>query len=108
MAIVHVTDQTFSAEVEKQNGTVVVDFWAPWCGPCKMLAPVLDEFESEAGDKVKVAKVNVDDNQQTAESFAVMSIPTLILFQDGVAVDKISGFRSKDQIKTWIDSRTKA
>ncbi|SDN50964.1 thioredoxin [Paenibacillus sp. yr247] len=95
MAIVHVTDQTFETEVEKQKGTVLVDFWAPWCGPCKMLSPVLDEFESEFGEQLKVAKINVDDNLQTANNFAVMGVPTLILFQDGVAVDQVSGYRSK-------------
>lgn len=103
MTILHVTDQTFKTDVGGQEGTVILDFWAPWCGPCKMMAPVLDEFESEFGDKMKVAKINVDDNPQTAEQFAVMSIPTLVLFQDGVAVDQVSGYRSKDQLKAWVN-----
>lgn len=105
MAIVHVTDQTFETDVKKQEGTVLADFWAPWCGPCKMMSPVLDKFESEFEDQLKVAKINVDENQQTAEMFAVMEIPTLILFRDGAAIDQVTGFRSKHQLKDWIDSQ---
>lgn len=82
MAIVNVTDQSFNAEIEGQ-GTVLVDFWAPWCGPCKMIAPILDELASEMGDSVKIAKLNVDENPETASRFGVMSIPTLIFFKDG-------------------------
>lgn len=101
MAIVNVSDQSFNTEVEGQ-GTVVVDFWAPWCGPCKMIAPILDELSSELGDSVKIAKVNVDENPETASRFGVMSIPTLIVFKDGQPVDKVVGLNSKESLKNMI------
>ncbi|MGN7308843.1 thioredoxin, partial [Bacillus subtilis] len=93
MAIVNVSDQSFNAEVEGE-GTVLVDFWAPWCGPCKMLAPILEELSTEVGDAVKIAKVNVDENPESASRFGVMSIPTLIFFKDGQPVDKVVGLNS--------------
>ncbi|MCP1307604.1 thioredoxin [Paenibacillus tyrfis] len=102
MAIVNVSDQSFSTEVEG-SGTVLVDFWAPWCGPCKMIAPVLEELDKEIGESVKIAKVNVDDNPESASRFGVMSIPTLIVFKDGQPVDKIVGFQSKDALKNVLD-----
>ncbi|BFH60915.1 MULTISPECIES: thioredoxin [Paenibacillus] len=101
MAIVNVTDQSFNAEIEGQ-GTVLVDFWAPWCGPCKMIAPILDELATEMGDSVKIAKLNVDDNPETASRFGVMSIPTLIFFKDGQPVDKVVGLNSKENLKNII------
>ncbi|WP_339323768.1 thioredoxin [Paenibacillus sp. FSL W8-0194] len=101
MAIVNVTDQSFNAEIEGQ-GTVLVDFWAPWCGPCKMIAPILDELASEMGDSVKIAKLNVDENPETASRFGVMSIPTLIFFKDGQPVDKVVGLNSKENLKNII------
>src|SRR5690625_6838480 len=79
MAIVDVTDQNFVQDTSE--GLVLVDFWAPWCGPCKMIAPVLEELDDELGDKVKIVKLNVDDNQETAGKFGVMSIPTLLLMR---------------------------
>ncbi|MBP1156757.1 MULTISPECIES: thioredoxin [unclassified Paenibacillus] len=101
MAIVNVSDQSFTNEVEG-SGTVLVDFWAPWCGPCKMIAPVLEELDNEIGDSVKIAKVNVDDNPESASRFGVMSIPTLIVFKDGQPVDKVVGFQSKDALKNVL------
>lgn len=101
MAIVNVTDQSFQNEVEG-SGTVLVDFWAPWCGPCKMIAPILEELDNEIGDSVKIAKVNVDDNPEAASRFGVMSIPTLIVFKDGQPVDKVVGFQSKDALKNVV------
>ncbi|MBU5674599.1 thioredoxin [Paenibacillus brevis] len=101
MAIVNVSDQTFNNEVESQ-GTVLVDFWAPWCGPCKMIAPILEELSGDLGDSVKIAKLNVDENPESASRFGVMSIPTLILFKDGQPVDKIVGLNSKDSLKNLI------
>lgn len=96
MAITHVTDQTFVSETN--SDLVLVDFWAPWCGPCKMIAPVLEELDSELGGKVKIVKLDVDDNQETAAKFGVMSIPTLLLFKDGEIVDKVVGFQPKEAL----------
>lgn len=100
MAIVNVSDDSFKTEVEG-TGTVLVDFWAPWCGPCKMIAPVLEELDKELGN-LKIAKVNVDDNPESASRFGVMSIPTLIVFKDGEPVDKVVGFQSKDALKNVV------
>jgi thioredoxin 1 len=100
MAIVNVSDQSFKTEVEA-TGTVLVDFWAPWCGPCKMIAPILEELDKELTD-LKIAKLNVDDNPESAARFGVMSIPTLIVFKDGQPVDKIVGFQSKDALKNVV------
>ncbi|MDP4107984.1 MAG: thioredoxin [Bacillota bacterium] len=100
MAISHVTDQTFSTEITE--GLVLVDFWAPWCGPCKMIAPVLEEIDGEMGDKVRIIKLNVDENAGTVGKFGVMSIPTLILFKDGMAVDKVIGFYPKEALTEII------
>lgn len=104
MAVVHVNDETFANEVEnKEAGTVLVDFWAPWCGPCKMLSPILDEVDAEIGDKVKIRKMNVDENPETPGRFGVLSIPTLILFQNGKEVNKIVGLQSKEQLLEWLN-----
>lgn len=103
MAIVNVSDQSFKSEVEGQSeGVVLVDFWAPWCGPCKMLAPILEDLNTDLGDSVKIAKVNVDDNPEAASRFGVMSIPTVILFKGGQPVDKVVGVNSKDFFKNMI------
>lgn len=96
MAISHLTDQNFAAETS--SGTVLVDFWAPWCGPCKMIAPVLEELDGELGDKVKITKLDVDENPQTASNFGVMSIPTLLVFKNGEVVDKVVGFQPKEAL----------
>ncbi len=96
MAITNVTDQTFSSETNE--GIVLVDFWAPWCGPCKMIAPVLEELDTDMGDKVKIVKVDVDENQETAGKFGVMSIPTLLVLKDGEVVDKAVGYQPKEAL----------
>jgi thioredoxin 1 len=101
MAIVNVTDQTFASETSQ--GVVLADFWAPWCGPCKMIAPVLEELDSEMGDKVKIAKIDVDENQETAGKYSVMSIPTLLVFKDGEVVDQVVGFQPKDALAELLN-----
>lgn len=97
MAIKNVTDTNFSEETSK--GLVLVDFWAPWCGPCKMLAPVLDELDSRMGDEAKITKVNVDENPETAAKFGVMSIPTLLVIKDGSVVDTLVGVKPIDALE---------
>lgn len=101
MAIINATDQTFKQETGK--GVVLVDFWAPWCGPCKMIAPVLEDLDNDLAGKAKIVKVNVDENQQTASEFGVMSIPTLILFKNGEKVDQVIGFQPKEALKQLIE-----
>lgn len=94
MAIQNVTDQNFDEAIKE--GLVLADFWATWCGPCKMIAPVLEELDAEMGDQVKIVKVDVDENQETAGKFGIMSIPTLIIFKDGKQVDQLVGFQPKE------------
>jgi thioredoxin 1 len=96
MAIVEATDQSFKADVSE--GTVLVDFWAPWCGPCKALAPVLEEVDQEVGDDFKIVKVNVDDNPETASEYGVMSIPTLVVLKNGEVADKLVGLQPKEAL----------
>ena len=88
---IEVTDANFESEVEKHEGLSVVDFWAPWCGPCRMIAPVLDQLAAEYGDKAKVTKLNVDTNIKTASRFNVRSIPAILFFKDGKLVDQVIG-----------------
>ncbi|MDF2606754.1 MAG: trx [Bacillales bacterium] len=102
MAIVSATDQTFTSEVT--SGLTLVDFWAPWCGPCRMIAPVLEEIDSEMADVVKIVKVDVDQNQQTAADYGVMSIPTIILMKDGQKVDQVIGFKPKEELVKLINA----
>lgn len=100
MAIVNTSDATFSKDIA--SGLVLADFWAPWCGPCKMIAPVLEEIDEEMSNDVQIIKLNVDDNQETAGKYGVMSIPTLILFKDGEIVDQIVGFQPKELLEERI------
>ena len=97
-APIHVTDSVFQKQVLESTVPVIVDFWAPWCGPCRMIAPVLDKLAKEQSGKLIVAKVNVDENQPLAVKFGVMSIPTLIVFKGGQQVDRIVGNVSRDEI----------
>ncbi|WP_100373697.1 thioredoxin [Bacillus sp. FJAT-45037] len=101
MAILNVTDQSFATETSE--GVVLADFWAPWCGPCKMIAPVLEELDAEMGDKVKIAKLDVDENQETAGKYNVMSIPTLLVFKDGEVVDQVVGFQPKEALAELLN-----
>ncbi|MFZ0090025.1 MAG: thioredoxin [Solirubrobacteraceae bacterium] len=98
-----VTDNNFQAEVVESDRPVLVDFWAPWCGPCRRVSPVVEEIASERGDALKVVKLNIDDNQQTAVKFNVMSIPTLMLFKNGEVAKTVIGAYPKRKIEEELE-----
>lgn len=102
--IVHVTDDNFEAEVLKSDLPVLVDYWAEWCGPCKMIAPVLDEITGEYTGKIRVAKLNIDENPNTPPRYGIRGIPTLMLFKDGEVEATKVGAVSKSQLIAFIDS----
>lgn len=99
-----VTDKNFDTEVLQQDGVTLVDFWAPWCGPCRIIAPVIDELAAEYEGKANIVKLNVDDNPQTAGRFGIQSIPTLLLFKEGQVVDSIIGLQTKAALAAKIDA----
>ena len=103
MSEMNITKNNFEQEVLHSDKPVLIDFWAPWCGPCRMLSPVISEIAEEYGDKVKVCKVNVDDEGELAASFNVMSIPTLVVVKDGKVTNSAVGVRPKAQIVEMID-----
>jgi len=101
--IVTLTQENFAAEVLKASGPVLVDFWAEWCGPCKMIGPVLDELATEYSGRVKIGKVNVDEHQGLAAEYGIRSIPTLLLFHQGQVAEQMVGLRSKRDLKASLD-----
>ncbi|MGE0752005.1 MAG: thioredoxin [Variibacter sp.] len=104
MGVGKVSDASFEAEVLKASEPVVVDFWAEWCGPCKMIAPALEEIAGSLGDKVKIVKLNVDENPQTASKYGIMSIPTLMMFKNGELASRQVGAAPKAKLEQWINS----
>jgi thioredoxin 1 len=104
MSLTHTTDANFDQDVLQSDIPVLLDFWAEWCGPCKMIGPLLVELSEEYADKVKIVKLNVDENNNTAIQYAVRSIPTLILFKDGQVQAQHIGAAAKGQLKQFIDS----
>ncbi len=102
--ITHVTDATFSEDVLKSETPVLVDFWAEWCGPCKMIAPVLEEVAVSHAGKIKIAKVDVDDNREVAAKYGIRGIPTLLLFKNGELAAQKVGALSKAQLTAFVDS----
>lgn len=103
MALVHITKDNFNKEVMESEKVVLLDFWATWCGPCQMIAPILNEVAEECPD-ITVGKIDVDEEQELAMSFGITSIPTLIVIKNGKAVDKAIGMRAKNQIMEMIDN----
>ena len=101
MAVIHVTGETFQREVQQAEKPVIVDFWAPWCGPCRMVAPVLEEIAGERPD-IQVAKINVDEELELAQQFGIVSIPTLLVFKDGKQTGKAVGYRPKADILAML------
>jgi len=106
MGVSKVSDSDFEAQVLKSTEPVVVDFWAEWCGPCKMIAPALEEIAGTMNGKVKIVKLNVDENPQTAAKYGIMSIPTLMLFKNGELASRQVGAAPRQKLEQWITSAT--
>ena len=105
MSIVHVNNDNFESDVLKSGKPVLVDFWAEWCGPCKMIAPILEEISTEYDDRLQIAKVDVEENQAIAMQYGIRSIPTLMIFKDGVVQAQHVGMLSKDQLSQLVDAQ---
>ncbi|HVC09495.1 MAG TPA: thioredoxin [Elusimicrobiota bacterium] len=104
MAEIHLTDDSFEKEVVQSASPVLVDFWAPWCGPCRMLSPVIEEIAKEYTGKIRVAKINTDDHPNSATRFKISAIPTLLFFKDGKVIEQMVGVHSKAEIKKTLDT----
>jgi len=102
--IIKITDATFDSEVVSSETPVLVDFWAEWCGPCKMIAPVLEQLSQDMDGKIKICKLNVDENSETPGKFGVMSIPTLVIFKDGEEKERIIGYQTIDELKRKVEA----
>jgi len=102
MTAIHITADNFDQKVLQADGPVIVDFWAEWCGPCKMIAPFLDEISKEMAGKVQIAKVNIDENPDLAAQFGVRSIPTLLMFKQGQIAETMVGAAPKSKLEAWI------
>lgn len=102
--VMTLTEDNFDQLVLQEDGCVLVDFWAPWCGPCRMVGPIIDELAEDYQGKMKVGKVNVDDNEGLAAKYQVMSIPTIVLFKNGKVADKLVGGQSKDNFEEMIEN----
>ncbi|MFH1549177.1 MAG: thioredoxin [Planctomycetota bacterium] len=101
--VVQVTDETFEAEVLKAEGPVLVDFWAPWCGPCRMVGPIVEELANDNADKVKVCKCNTDETLKAAQKYLIRSIPTLMVFKNGEVAEQVVGARSKADLQELLN-----
>ena len=104
MAVGKVSDADFESQVLKAGSPVVVDFWAEWCGPCRMIGPALEEISGSLGDKVKIVKLNVDENPRTAQKYGIMSIPTLMIFKNGELASRQVGAAPKAKLEQWISA----
>ena len=104
--VTNISDESFDAEVLKCSVPVMVDFWAEWCGPCKSIAPIIEELAREYEGKIKICKLNIDESPETPTKFSVRGIPTLLLFKNGAVVSQKVGAAAKSQLSAWIDSNT--
>ena len=102
MSVLHLTKETFAQEVLNTSLPVLIDFWAPWCGPCRMVSPMIDQIAQELKDSAKVCKINIDEEPELASAFGVMSIPTLLVIQEGKVVNQSVGLKAKEQIKQML------
>jgi thioredoxin 1 len=103
MSEIQLTDQNFDSEISKAGGPVLVDFWAPWCGPCRMLSPIVAELAQEYGGRATIAKLNTDENPETASRYQISAIPAILFFKNGKLVEQLTGVRPKPEIKSILE-----